>query len=175
MKNSNRLFFVLNALVSTSALVFLFWLIYVRQSQGSLSPLILALPGINACMNASSATALLIGRWRIAKDDIRGHKFFMLIALSFSIIFLIGYIFYHQSHGDTKFLGTGWVRPVYFSLLISHILLSMAVLPLVFTTVYFAIRGQFEIHRRWARVTFPIWLYVSVTGVVIYFFLRSFS
>ena len=87
----------------------------------------------------------------------------------------MSYLTYHHFHGDTPFPGQGWIRPVYFFILISHILLSMAMLPMILGTVIYAFRGRFEVHRRIARFTLPIWLYVSVTGVVVFFFLQAYT
>jgi putative membrane protein len=95
----------------------------------------------------------------------------MLSALTFSFLFLISYLTYHAFHGDTSFEGEGWLRTLYFFILISHILLSAVVLPLVLTTVYFAATGNFNQHPKIARVTLPLWLYVSVTGVLVYLML----
>ena len=101
------------------------------------------------------------------------HMRFMLGALLASTLFLLSYIAFHHFHGDTKFLGLGWIRPVYFFILISHILLSMLVLPLLLATVYFAASGKFHRHKPLARIVFPMWLYVSITGVAVYFFLKA--
>jgi putative membrane protein len=100
------------------------------------------------------------------------HKKLMLAAVFVAGTFLVSYIIYHHFHGDTRFDGEGLVRPVYFFVLISHITLSMVALPLVLTTLFFAGTEQFERHKKLARFTFPIWLYVSVTGVAVYFFLK---
>ena len=97
----------------------------------------------------------------------------MLGATASSAFFLIGYVTYHYFHGDTKFTGLGWIRPVYFSILISHIGLSIVSLPLIFAALWFALTGQFHSHRRVARWTFPVWLYVSVTGVLVFVLLKS--
>jgi putative membrane protein len=91
------------------------------------------------------------------------------------VLFLVGYLAYHYVHGDTRFPGTGTWRGIYLAILASHVLLSMAVVPLVLTTFWFALRRSFARHRRLARVTLPIWLYVSVTGVVIFAMLRAFG
>jgi putative membrane protein len=99
----------------------------------------------------------------------------MLAALLFSALFLISYIVYHTFHGDSKFLGEGWIRPVYFFVLISHIALSGICLPMILVTVSLSLLKHFPIHKRWARWTFPIWAYVSVTGVAIYLMLKVFG
>ena len=99
------------------------------------------------------------------------HKKMMLSALFFSFLFLVSYLTYHAFHGDTLFQGEGWVRPLYFFILISHIILSVVVLPLVLTTVFFAATGNFTMHPKIARITLPLWMYISVTGVLVYLML----
>ena len=99
------------------------------------------------------------------------HMVFMICAFVFSGLFLVSYIIYHYFHGDTPFPGSGAIRPIYFSILISHVLLSIIALPLILITFLFSLKGQFAVHKKVARVTFPIWMYVSVTGVIIYFML----
>jgi putative membrane protein len=99
----------------------------------------------------------------------------MLGAFASSTLFLVGYVVYHIYHGDSRFPGQGWIRPVYFTILISHIVLSAAALPLVLTTFYLALTRRLEAHKKAARITYPIWLYVSVTGVTIFFLLRAYS
>jgi putative membrane protein len=117
----------------------------------------------------------MLGYINIRRGNRATHMRFMLTATTFSGLFLVSYIVYHFFHGDTKFLGQGWIRPVYFFILISHIGLSMVALPLIMATLWWALRKQFRFHRRIARWTFPIWLYVSVTGVIVYFVLKSYT
>jgi putative membrane protein len=95
----------------------------------------------------------------------------MIAALTTSALFLISYLTYHYAHGSTPFAGEGWIRPVYFTILISHTILAAAIVPLVLITLVRALRERFAAHRRIARWTLPIWLYVSVTGVVVYLLL----
>lgn len=95
----------------------------------------------------------------------------MLSALAASVLFLISYLVYHYHEGTTRFTGQGWVRPVYFTILVSHTVLAAAIVPLVLVTLYRALRGEFTQHRRLARWTLPFWLYVSVTGIVVYLML----
>lgn len=95
----------------------------------------------------------------------------MTAALGVSVIFLACYLTYHALHGSTRFLGEGWARPVYFTILISHTILAAVIVPLILITLRYAIRRDLEKHKRLARITFPLWFYVSVTGVLIYFFL----
>jgi putative membrane protein len=100
---------------------------------------------------------------------------FMLSATVFSALFLVSYITYHYFHGDTRFPGQGWIRPVYFFILITHIGLSTLALPLILGTLWYALRNQFRFHRGVARWTLPVWLYVSVTGVIVYFLLNAYT
>ncbi|HEV2388751.1 MAG TPA: DUF420 domain-containing protein [Candidatus Acidoferrales bacterium] len=131
----------------------------------------LPLPELNACLNASSAVLLLAGYRFIRRRKIRSHHWCMLSAFGFSTLFLTGYIAYHAMAGVVPFRRAGWLRVVYFSILIPHSILAAAVVPLAIVTLTFALRGKFDRHRRWARWTFPIWLFVSVTGVVVYWML----
>lgn len=158
-------------LVSAAAIGFLFWLIYGFDGMGDGSRFGF-LPATNAFFNAVSASAVMIGLWYIRHNRRRAHGISMVVALSASALFLLGYILHHSLHGDTKFLTQGWLRPTYFFILITHVVLSIVVLPMVFTTVYFAIRKQWPRHRALARWTYPVWLYVSITGVVVFVFLR---
>jgi len=129
------------------------------------------LPALNAGLNTAAALCLLGGYYWIRRRRVAMHKRFMVAALGFSSLFLTSYLIYHFQVGSVAFTGTGWVRPVYFSILLSHIVLAAAVLPLAAVTVYRAWNERFESHKRLARWTLPIWLYVSVTGVVIYWML----
>jgi uncharacterized membrane protein YozB (DUF420 family) len=128
-------------------------------------------PPINAVLNGSSAVLLLTGRWLISQRRIAAHRLVMITALCTSTLFLISYLYYHAHVGSVHFSGEGWSRPVYFSILISHTILAAVILPLVIITLSRALRGRFPQHRAIARWTFPLWLYVSVTGVIIYFML----
>lgn len=128
-------------------------------------------PAINATLNGASACLLLLGRALIARKRIAQHRAVMLTALGTSTLFLISYLYYHAHVGSVHFRGQGWVRPVYFMILISHTILAAAIVPLVLITLNRALKARFPAHRSIARWTFPLWLYVSVTGVVIYFML----
>lgn len=161
--------------LSAAAVVFLFWLIYFKGTPTSGPEWVEVLPAVNALLNASCATCLVAGVLQIRRGRRTIHMRFMLSALALSVLFLASYVTYHHFHGDTPFPGEGFVRPLYFFVLVSHILLSIVVLPLVLATVTFALRGRFSRHRRIARFTFPIWLYVSVTGVLVFFLLRAYS
>ncbi|MBZ5532997.1 MAG: DUF420 domain-containing protein [Acidobacteriia bacterium] len=128
-------------------------------------------PAINATLNGASAVLILTGRAFIARKQVARHRACMIAAVITSGIFLVCYLYYHAHVGSVRFPGQGWVRPVYFAILISHTVLAAAVPPLALTTLTFALREKFDRHRKIARWTYPIWLYVSVTGVVVYIML----
>ena len=128
-------------------------------------------PALNATLNGTSAVLILIGRKLIAQGKIAAHRAVMITAVVTSSLFLASYLYYHAHVGSVRFQGQGWSRPIYFSILTSHTILAAATLPLVIVTMSRALRQRFDRHRAIARWTFPIWLYVSVTGVVIYFML----
>ena len=132
---------------------------------------ITTLPAVNASLNASSAFLLLLGYLFIRQRAITAHTMCMLAASFTSLLFLVSYIYYHLHHGATPFPGRGPVRVIYFAILISHTGLALTVVPLALLTLVRALRGQFVRHVRIARFTLPIWLYVSVTGVVVYWML----
>lgn len=128
-------------------------------------------PALNAVLNATAGLLLLAGYVFARRHAVAAHRRCMVGALGVSAAFLASYLWYHAHYGSRPFAGTGWIRPVYFTILISHTVLAAAVVPLVFVTVRRALRGDVERHRRIAKVTWPIWMYVSVTGVVVYFLL----
>jgi len=169
---SDRTFFAFNALVSCAALAFIAFILF-RRSEASGNVDLRFLPAINAVFNGLSATSLVLGYVAIRRKNVHAHRLFMVTAFAFSALFLVGYLSYHFVHGDTKFTGTGPVRLVYFFILITHIVLSISVVPLAFTSFYFAFTRSFARHRKLNRVFLPIWLYVSMTGVVIFLMLRS--
>ncbi len=129
------------------------------------------LPHVNAILNLASALLLLAGFLRIRHGDRIGHRRFMLSALLSSALFLVSYLTYHSHAGSVRFQGRGLVRSIYFTILISHTVLAVFVLPLVLVVLSFALREKFDRHRKLARVAFPVWLYVSVTGVMVYLML----
>jgi len=131
------------------------------------------IPPINAALNATSTVLMTAGFFFIMRKNVAAHRFCMTCACVVSAVFLVGYVTHKAlRHGvNTPFAGEGLIRPVYYTMLITHIILAMSIAYLVPRTFLFAIRGQFERHRAWARWTFPIWYYVSVTGVLVYFFL----
>ena len=128
-------------------------------------------PVINASLNGASAVLLYIGHGFIKRGKMAAHRALMIAALVTSSLFLTSYLYYHFHVGSVRFQGQGWSRPVYFTILISHTILAAAIVPLVIITLSRALRRRFDRHRAIARWTYPLWLYVSVTGVVIYFML----
>jgi putative membrane protein len=129
------------------------------------------LPGVNAGLNALSAVLVVSGYLCIRRGKVTAHKRCMLSALGVSSLFLLGYLVLRWVAGMTRFTGEGWIRPVYFAILSSHTVLAAVIVPLVLVTVIRALRGDFERHVRIARWTLPLWLYVSLTGVLIYWLL----
>lgn len=129
------------------------------------------LPAINASLNATSAALLCVGYRCIRRGNKEAHRACMIGAFSVSTLFLVSYVIYHIYHGATEFAGRGIARPIYFFILITHTVLATAVVPMVLMTMYRAARKQFDKHKRIARWTWPIWVYVSVTGVVVYWML----
>lgn len=160
-------------IAALAALVFLLWLLYVAAPAGLGPAWVDGLPALNAFCNAASALAALAGVWAIRRGRDKGHRVCMLAALAFSALFLAGYIVFHHFRGETRYAGAGSLKLLYLIVLASHVLLSALVLPMLLAAVAFAGLGIFERHRRIARWALPLWLYVSVSGVAVYVFLRS--
>ena len=139
-----------------------------------MSDYIFILPHLNALLNATSAVLLLAGYSFIRRGQVSAHKRCQLSALTTSSLFLVSYLTYHYFHGATRFAGQGIVRPVYFTVLVSHTILAVVIVPLILITLFRALRADFVRHRRIARLTLPLWLYVSVTGVLVYLMLYHF-
>ena len=133
--------------------------------------MIVYLPLLNSVLNTISTIFLIAGFIYIKRGDWQTHMKMMWSAFAFSALFLVSYLIFHYLVGSVGFEGTGWIRPVYFTILISHIILAMVIVPLVFITLYRATREQYSKHRKIAKWTWPIWMYVSVTGVVVYIFM----
>ena len=163
------------ALVSAGVLLFLTWLIYGKESGMPHAHWASWLPALNSLLNATTTILLILGYKAIKAKNKQRHIKLMLSATFTSALFLVSYITYHHFQGDTKFVAEGIVRPIYFAILISHIVLSVPLVPMVFTTLYHAFNKNYEKHKWMAKKTFPIWLYVSVTGVLIYVFLKLFN
>jgi putative membrane protein len=158
--------------VSAVATVFLFWLIYLHPAADSGNMRFAFLPALNAVLNGLSAIALLVGYTLIRARRIVAHRAAMLAAFAFSTLFLVSYILHHALHGDVRYPVHAALRMVYLPLLASHILLAIVALPLILVTFFFALSGRISQHRALARWTFPLWLYVSVTGVLTFIMLR---
>jgi len=162
-------------LLSGVAVSFLLWLLYLHHASADFADRWTFLPALNAILNGLCASSLCRGLYFIKHRNKEAHRTSMLLAFGFSSVFLISYIVNHAMHGDTIFPGHGTVRAVYLSILASHVILSIVALPMVLTTFFFSLTGRFAMHRRIARVTFPIWLYVSVSGVVVFAFLKVYA
>ena len=161
--------------VSGLAVSFLLWLLYVHHASSNFAGRWMFLPALNALLNGLCAVALCVGFYFIKHRQVQAHRRSMLLAFAFSSAFLASYIVNHALHGDTIFPGHGPVRTIYLAILASHVILSIVALPMVLTTFFFSLTGRFPMHRRIARITFPIWLYVSVTGVVVFAFLKAYA
>ena len=172
MERADRTFFTWNAIVSTAAVAFIAFILRREAEPGDTVDLSFV-PALNAAFNGLSAACLISGWIAIRRKALNLHRACMVTAFALSAVFLVGYLSYHYVHGDTRYPGTGAMRTIYLSVLASHILLSIAVVPGALTAFYFALTRQFARHRRLNRVFLPIWLYVSVTGVVIFFMLRG--
>ena len=176
MVRQNLMAFSIIGLVSGIAIIFLFWLIYfMNPIKVDSTNLVKALPYLNAFLNSCSAVFLVLGVRFIKKGQREKHIKYMITSFLFSATFLISYITYHTLHGDTKFLATGAIRPIYFFILISHIVLSIGALPMVLSTFYLGWQKKWETHKKLAKWTYPIWLYVSVTGVLVVAILKIFQ
>ena len=157
--------------ISAAATLFLFWLIYIHPAVAT-STQYAFLPALNAVLNGLAATALLIGYVFIRMHRITAHRAAMITAFGFSALFLASYIAHHYYHGDVRYPAHAALRSLYLPLLASHIVLAVVALPLVLVTFFFSLTGRIPQHRKVARWTFPLWLYVSITGVVTYIMLR---
>jgi|SRR5271155_582583 uncharacterized membrane protein YozB (DUF420 family) len=130
-----------------------------------------SLPAVNASLNAACTVFLLLGFAFIRNGKIRYHRFCMIVAFLCSTVFLCFYLWFHFHAGVIRFGGQGWIRPVYLTILITHTTLAVVIVPLILITLSRALRERFDRHRAIARWTLPLWLYVSVTGVIVYWLL----
>lgn len=160
-------------LISAIAIGFLVWIIYFKEPSSDGENTLTFLPLLNCVLNACSAGCLVMGLISIKRGLVVTHLRWMIAAFVCSAVFLVSYILHHHLHGDTRFPAENPWRPVYLFVLISHIGLSVIGLPMIFMTFFFALSGRLANHKRIARFTFPIWLYVSVTGVLIFVFLKA--
>lgn len=171
--DSTRKIAIANGVISACAVAFLVWLIYFHESSPSTpSSHSIVLPAINAALNATSAALLAAGLLAIKSRRRVLHKRLMLSAFATSTAFLVNYIVYHYTQGDTHFPGTGSVRACYLALLMSHITLSALALPMILWTMFLALTERFKLHVGWAKWTWAIWMYVSVTGVLVFVMLH---
>ena len=159
------------SVVSAAAVVFLLWLVYGRQIPAEFAHKLTFLPALNAVFNGLSALALTAGFVFILRGKLSAHRNAMLTAFVFSSLFLVSYITNHYLHGDTRYPQAPYRTP-YLLMLASHVLLSVVALPLVLVTFFLSLSGRFALHKKVARWTFPLWLYVSVTGVLVYLWLH---
>ncbi len=136
-----------------------------EKSEGSV---LSNLPLFHAILNASTAFCLIIGYLFIAQKKIQLHRLSMIGAFVLSSVFLVSYVIYHATHPPTKFGGEGFIRPIYFFILISHIILAAAIVPLALFSIYYGIQNKIDKHKKVTKYTLPIWLYVAITGVVVY-------
>lgn len=171
-KTSSKTPWLVSSLIGIVVSSFLVWWIYFKKNGSSDSELLYFIPYLNCMFNIITTLLLVTGYRYIKRGDKRNHKNSMILAGISSFFFLIGYLTYHHYVGDTKFLGTGIIRVTYFFILITHVVLSIIQLPCILVTFYFAFTKKWSSHKRAARITFPIWLYVSVTGVIIFCFLK---
>jgi len=167
----DRLFLSGIGIVSFLVLLSVGFILLGRDVQTTGDFIVSALPALNAFLNGASATLLTVGYLFIRRKKETAHKFCMLTAFGTSSLFLISYLIYHYQVGSVPFPGQGLIRLIYFTLLISHIILAALIVPLALTTIYRAWSGKFDKHVRIARWTLPLWLYVSLTGVIIYWML----
>ncbi len=161
--------------VSLAALLLLVAVIYGHGRASEAPAWVSWLPALNATLNGTSAVFLVLAYLAIRRRDVVTHSRRILVSLGASTLFLVSYIVYHSVHGDTPFGGEGLVRPLYFFVLISHVGLSAVALPLVFMSLFLSLSGRFPRHKKIARYTLPIWLYVSVTGVLVFAMLRLYG
>jgi len=158
--------------ISAAATLFLFWLIYIHPAADTSGAHYAFLPALNAVFNGLAAISLLIGYTFIRARRIAAHRASMITAFVFSTLFLVSYILHHALHGDVRYPLHAAYRSIYLPLLASHIVLATVALPMVLVTFFFSLSGRIPQHRRIARWTFPLWLYVSVTGVITFVMLR---
>ena len=161
--------------ISIAAILFLVWLIYFKAPATTEIAWVSNLSALNAALNSLSTCFLIMGFREIRARNFAKHMRFMISAFITSALFLVSYIVYHHFVGDTPFTGQGFVRLIYFFILITHIVLSIFVVPLVLSSFLFAFSGRFSTHRKISKWTFPIWLYVSVTGVLVFCMLKIFG
>lgn len=174
MKNNDRSYLILIAILSVAVPLLVAFLLFMPQT-GKLGNVdVTFLPKLHALLNSLTAIALLTGYYFVKNKNIRGHRFAMITAFTLSAFFLISYVTYHFQAAPTKYGGEGTLKTIYYVILITHIVLAAVIVPLVLLSVYFAVSDQVNRHRNISRWTFPLWLYVAVTGVVVYFMIAPY-
>lgn len=174
LKANDSKYLILIAFLSVTVPLLVAILLFVPQT-GKLGDVdVTFLPKLHALLNSLTAIALLVGYRFIKKGNIRFHRFAMTTAFVLSSFFLISYVIYHYQAAPTSYGGEGIMRNIYYFVLITHIILAALIVPFVLLSVYFAISNQFVRHRRISRWTFPLWLYVAVTGVLVYFMIAPY-
>ncbi len=166
-----RTFRYVNAAITAAVLLFLVWVVYFQGGMPGEAAMSRTLPAVNAVLNATSAVLIVAGRIAIRWRKLTLHAVLMVAAVVTSAAFVTSYVWYHMHHGDTRYTGVGWIRPVYFTILITHIATSAVAFPLILASLFLAVTRRFPRHRQLSRWTWAAWLYVSVTGVAVYFFL----
>jgi putative membrane protein len=174
VKSNDNKYLILIAVLSVAVPLLVALLLFVPQT-GKLGDVdVTFLPKLHALLNSLTAIALLVGYRFIKKGNIRFHRFSMTTAFVLSAFFLISYVTYHYQAAPTSYGGEGIVRTIYYFVLISHIILAAIIVPFVLLSVYFAVSNQITRHRRISRWTFPLWLYVAITGVLVYFMISPY-
>lgn len=160
-----KLFIIISILIPMVVALLLF---LPKGDASEVKQWIFSLPFYNAIINSLTAMLLIVGYYFVKNGKVKSHKWCMISAFMLGTLFLIGYVIYHYNAPSTKFGGEGIMRYLYFSLLLSHILLSFLVVPMVLSAMYFAIFEKIVSHKKIVKYTFPIWLYVSISGVLVY-------
>lgn len=170
MSNLNEKDLKWNKVIAVIALVLplVVALLYYMPKSGEAGEMVRAIPFFNAIVNGCTFLLISAGIVAIKTGKQTLHRYFMMSAMVMSVIFLLGYVAYHAQVESTPFGGEGIIRTIYFAILISHIVLAAIIAPLVLVTVYRAVSGDLEKHKKMARITYPIWLYVSITGIIVY-------
>ncbi|MCS6917038.1 MAG: DUF420 domain-containing protein [Chitinophagales bacterium] len=172
MKGKGAIYLIVAVSVLIPLVVVL--LIYLKPAGVDLGFDVRLLPALNATLNSLTTVLLIAGYMLIRRGKQRLHQYCMITAVVLSAAFLVSYVIYHWMTEPTPFGGTGWIRPVYYFILITHIVLAAVIVPLVLFTLLRAVQERFDRHRRIARITLPLWLYVTITGVLVYLMLRPY-
>ena len=168
----HRRIFILVSLLIPAVVILLMML--PKSEGGQVSPWLYSLPFVNAIINSLTSILLVLGVYFVKSNNVKLHKMNMIAAFLLGCVFLIFYVIYHSNAPSTKFGGEGIIRYVYFFFLITHILLAFIVVPLVLSAIFFAVSDKIEKHKKIVKYTFPVWLYVSVTGVIVYFMISPY-